>query len=330
MAADCKKRRSYLFGISFIIFSCILTFAQTDLNEVHVQPRYLANAANPSTSLRSEVIHKNVDLVLVPVTITDDVNRLVTGLEKNNFELLESKKPQEIKHFSSEDSPMSIGIILDSSASMAVKMERAREAVTQFCKTANPQDEFFLITFSDVPSLSNDFTSDMQDIQNHLLYTNPKGRTSLLDAIYLGMTKMREATQPRKALLIISDGGDNRSRYTEKEIESSIKESDVMIYAIGLYDRNFQTEEERRGPVLLADLAEVTGGRAYTIDNPNDLPRVAERIGKELRTQYMIGYRPQDIAHDGKWHKIKVILKVPKQFSFLRVHARTGYYAPKE
>lgn len=333
MAADCRKHFSYLFGIFFIICSYILTFAQTDLNEVHIRPAVgllPSGITDASTSSHSEVIRKNVDLVLVPVTITDNVNRLAVGLDKKNFELLENKKPQEISHFSSDDAPLSIGIILDTSGSMAEKIDRAREAVMQFCETANPQDQFFMITFSDIPTLVNDFTSNMQEIQNHLLYANTKGRTSLLDAIYLAMTKMREATQPRKALLIISDGGDNRSRYTKKEIESSIKESDVMVYAIGLYDRTFQTEEERQGPLLLSNLAEVTGGSAYTIENPNDLPLVAERIGRELRTQYMIGYHPKDTARDGKWHKIKIQLKIPKQLSFLRVHARTGYYAPKE
>ncbi len=158
-------------------------------------------------------------MVLVSVTITDPLNRLVTGLDRNNFNLFEGKEQQEIKTFSSEDAPVSIGVIFDMSGSMSSKIDRAREAVVEFFKTANPQDEFFMITFSDKPEQIADFTSSVDDIQGRLLYTIPQGRTALLDAIYLGITKMRQAKYPKKALLIISDGGDNHSRYTEGEIQ---------------------------------------------------------------------------------------------------------------
>ena len=191
---------------------------------------------------------------------------------------------------------------------MSSKIERAREAVIEFFKTANPQDEFFMITFADKPEEISDFTQSVDDIQGKLVYTVPKGRTALLDAIYLGVSKMRQAKYPKKALLIISDGGDNHSRYTEGEIKSLVKEADVLIYAIGIYDHYFHTEEERLGPALLSDVAELTGGRAFTIDNPNDLADVATKIGIELRNQYVLGYRPKNPAHDGKWRKIKVKL----------------------
>ncbi len=198
------------------------------------------------------------------------------------------------------------------SGSMSSKIERAREAVIEFFKTANPQDEFFMITFADKPEEISDFTTSVEDIQGKLIYTVPKGRTALLDAIYLGVSKMRQAKYPKKALLIISDGGDNHSRYTEGEIKSMVKEADVLIYAIGIYDHYFPTEEERLGPALLSDVTELTGGRAFTIDNPNDLADVATKIGIELRNQYVLGYRPKNPGHDGKWRKIKVKLIPPK------------------
>lgn len=314
---------------------------QTDVNDVHIQPREVETNAktqpkenfvpsNTGLSAHVRPMKVDVDLVLVPVTITDPMNRLVTGLEKDNFQLYEGSSKQDIRTFSSEDAPVSLGVIFDSSGSMTSKMDRAKEAVVEFFKTANPQDEFFMITFSDEPETVSDFTSSVDEIQNKLVFAVPRHRTALLDAIYMGVSKMRQAKYPKKALLIISDGGDNHSRYTENEIKSLVKEADVMIYAIGIYDRYASAVEERLGPQLLSDITELTGGRAFTIDNPNDLGDVATKIGVELRNQYVLGYRPTKVVRDGKWRKIKVKLLPPKGLPPLRVYARTGYYAPAE
>jgi Ca-activated chloride channel homolog len=332
--------------------------AQTDVNDVHIIPRITSTEAQPrigqplpaekeaekekteeiarqtvvpaSLNTRVRPLKVAVDLVLVPVTITDPMSRLVTGLEKENFELFEGNAKEEIKSFSSEDAPVSLGVIFDSSGSMSSKMDRAKDAVVEFFKTANPQDEFFMITFSDAPEVVSDFTNSVDDIQGKLVFTVPQKRTALLDAIYMGVSKMRQAKYPKKALLIISDGGDNHSRYTENEIKALVKEADVMVYAIGIYDRYFQSDEERLGPALLGDIAQLTGGRAFTVENPNDLGDVATKIGVELRNQYVLGYRPSKAARDGKWRKIKVKLLPPKGLPPLRVYARTGYYGPEE
>jgi Ca-activated chloride channel family protein len=213
---------------------------------------------------------------------------------------------------------------------MSDKIEKAREAVVEFFKTANPQDEFFMIAFADRPELISDFTRSVEDIQSKLIYTVPKGRTALLDAIYLGMDKMKQAQNSKKALLIISDGGDNRSRYTESEVKSLVRETDVQIYAIGIFDFLGRTPEEANGPALLGDITEVTGGRTYVINNPNELADTATKIGMELRNQYVLGYRPNNDRHDGKWRKIKVKLEPPKGLPPLHVYAKTGYYAPSE
>jgi Ca-activated chloride channel family protein len=312
----------------------------TDVNDVHVQPREIEKPkdappkalVSPTNGLSAHVrpLKVDVDLVLVPVTITDPMNRLVTGLEKENFQLYEGNSSQEIRSFSAEDAPVSLGVIFDSSGSMSSKMDRAKEAVLEFFKTANPQDEFFMVTFNDEPDEITDFTNSVDDIQNRLVFTVPRKRTALLDAIYMGISKMRQAKFAKKALLIISDGGDNHSRYTENEIKSLVKEADVMIYAIGIYDRYASAVEERLGPQLLSDITELTGGRAFTIDNPNDLADVATKIGVELRNQYVLGYRPSKVVRDGKWRKIKVKLLPPKGLPPLKVYARTGYYAPAE
>src|SRR5215467_12711943 len=206
-------------------------------------------------------IQVDVDLVLVPVTVTDDWNRIVTGLDKENFAVMEGNEVQQVRHFSSEDAPLSLGVIFDMSGSMSDKIEKAREAVIEFMKTANPADEFFMITFNDRPQMRADFTQSVEDVQGKLVYTVPRGSTALLDAIYMGISKMRSAHNSKKALLIISDGGDNHSRYTEHEIRSMVKEADVQIYAIGVFTTNAPTPEEVADPTALTEISEVTGGR---------------------------------------------------------------------
>jgi Ca-activated chloride channel family protein len=210
---------------------------------------------------------------------------------------------------------------------MNTKIERARDAVGAMLKASNPQDEFFLITFADQPALVQDFTPSVDDIQSHLLFTTPKGRTCLMDAIVLAVSNMRKARYPRKALVIVSDGGDNRSRYTEKDVKSLIKEQDLLVYSIGVFDRECRSQEARLGPELLAEISSLTGASAYTLDNPNYLPAIAGHIATELRHQYILGYSPDGSRRDGRWRKIKVRLAVPHGLPPLHVQARTGYYS---
>ena len=311
-------------------------FSQTSVNEVHIVPRIKEPVSSAASSLKLvggsllHVIKSDVRLVLVPVSVTDGMQRFVKGLHKENFQVFEGKAPQEIREFSSEDVPVSIGIILDMSGSMGDKLTRVREAIHQFCDTANLQDEFFLIDFSDMPHLAVDFTTSPEEIEKELVFSHPKGRTALLDAIYLGLRKMKSARYQKKALLIVSDGGDNHSLYDEREVRSVARESDVLIYSIGIFDRYVPTVEELRGPTLLSDIAEPTGGRAYVLQSPNEIPAVARHIGAELRTQYVLAYKPENLPVDGKWRKINVKLRLPKKLSYLQAHFRTGYFAPGE
>ena len=331
-------------AISFrATFSCLLALAtsgaiaQTRMDDVHITPREktvdVAAAAYPTAGdhVSGSLIRTSVDLVLVPVTITDGSHRPVIGLYQDNFQLFENKKAQEIKHFSSEDTPVSIGILVDTSGSMSYKLERAREAVKQFCETANPQDEFFMITFADSPRLATDFTTRPQEVENDLLTAQSKGRTALLDAIYMGVRKMRQAHYARRALLILSDGGDNHSLYTERDVRAAVKEADVMIYAVGTYDRYVGTREEIMGPDLLRSVSELTGGQSFRLTDVRELPAVTRAIGTQLRHQYLLAYQPQSARRDGKWHKISVKLRLPNKLHyFLHVDARTGYYAGGE
>jgi Ca-activated chloride channel family protein len=276
-------------------------------------------------------LHMDVDLAVVNVTVTDPYNRLVTGLDPDNFRVYEDSIEQEVVTFSSEDVPISIGVIFDFSGSMANKISKAREAAVQFFKTANPQDEFFLVSFNERAELTSSFTNSVEDLQSRMMLTAPKGRTALLDAIYLGLSQMRGARNAKRALLILSDGGDNHSRYNESDIKRLVKEADTQLYAIGIFDplgyRN-RTAEELNGPSLLSELTEMTGGRVFAVENLNELPDIASKIGMELRNQYVLGYRPSNKAHDARWRKIKIKLRAPKGLPPLNVYSKTGYYAP--
>jgi len=329
----------------FTILGSINADAQDDqLNKVHVPPPNSSTPANATEPKGAEApaatgpdalkvhpgsrIRMNVDMVLVPVTVTDPMNRLVTGLEEQDFQVFENNSGQTISTFASEDAPVSIGIIFDLSGSMTSKLIRARESILQFIKTANPQDEFFVIGFNDRPELIEDFTNSVEDIQARLATVHSGHRTALLDAIYFGLAKMKDATHERKALLVVSDGGDNRSRYTEGEVRAQVRESDTEMYSIGIFDLSAATTEERAGPQLLDELSEETGGRLFRVDDLAEMGDIAEKISTELRNQYVIGYRPRDLTRDGKWRKVKVKVNPPAGLPPLTVHARTGYYAP--
>jgi Ca-activated chloride channel family protein len=280
---------------------------------------------------RGRPVHVDVELALVNVTVTDPYSRIVTGLEADNFRVFEDNIEQEVVNFSSEDVPISIGVILDLSGSMANKLGKAKEAALQFFKIANPEDEFFLVGFNERAQVFSPFTSNVEDLQGRMLAASAKGKTALLDAIYLGLSKMRGAQNGKRALLIISDGGDNNSRYNEKDIKQLVREADTQLYSIGIFEPiayRSRTPEELNGPSLLNEMTELTGGRAFTVENLNDLPDIAAKIGMELRNQYILGYRPSNKAHDARWRKIKIKLRTPKGLPPLTAYSKTGYYAP--
>src|ERR1700751_4049669 len=278
---------------------------------------------NPRTSEKlGKKLKTETEMTLVNVTVTDPYGRLVTGLEQDSFRVFEGNNEEEIVRFSSEDVPISIGVIFDMSGSMTDKIDKSRLAAVQFFRTANPQDEFFLVDFNDRAELVSSFTASVEELQNRLMFTAARGETALFDGIYLGLSQMQGAHNTKKALLIISDGGDNHSRCSEPDIRKFVQEADVQIYSIGLFEPDGgPTPEERAGPSVLYDLTEMTGGRSFTVQNLNDLPDIATKISMELRNQYVIGYHPTDRAHDGKWRKIKIKLKPPKGLPPLTVDA---------
>jgi Ca-activated chloride channel family protein len=278
-------------------------------------------------------IKVDVDLTLVNVTVTDPLDRLVTGLEREHFRVFENGIEQEVLTLSSEDVPVSIGLVFDMSGSMSDKVEKAREAAVQFMRTANPRDQFFLVSFNDRAELTSGFTNSVDELQNRMMFTASRGRTALLDAIYLGLSQMRGARNNKRALLLISDGGDNHSRYNESDVKNYLKEADCQLYAIGIFDPigiRSRTPEELEGPSLLSEMTEMTGGRVFPVGNLGELPDIAAKIGMELRNQYVLGYKSSNPQHNGAWRKIKVKLRPPKGLPSLRVYGKTGYYAPAD
>jgi Ca-activated chloride channel family protein len=272
-------------------------------------------------------------LVLVPAIVTDPLNRFVLGLQKQDFRLFEDGTEQTIVQISGEDVPLSVGLVFDTSGSMGDKLRTSRQAALRFLTTMNSQDEAFLIQFSDHAELAVDFTNQSEEIQNSLTAVQPGGLTAMLDAAELALQQMKKAKNPRKAILIISDGGDNNSRYAAAQIESLVREADVQVYAMGIFEPSIipaLSKEEISGPRLLSQLAEQTGGRAFSASDPTDLPNVAVRIGIELRNQYVLAYSPKNKRKDGKYRKVEVKVNKPAGISDLKVHWRLGYYAASQ
>jgi len=290
--------------------------------QVSIPVRSRTPATRPDFRLES-------DLVLIPVSVTDSRNHAVTGLGREAFRVFEDKKEQTVVQFVREDAPLSVGIVFDSSESMTGKLDKSREAMKQFLRLANPEDEFFLVEFSSRARLTVPLTSDSGEIENRLVNARPKGRTALLDAVCLAIDTLKHARYPRRALLILSDGGDNDSRYSEAEVRDRVRESDLWIYAMGIYEKRtgFRSKEATAGEKLLQGLAEESGGRHFAAESLTDLPVVAARISLELRNQYVLGFRPDNSLRDGKYHRVQVNVV---EGGSLNVSWRPGYYGSPE
>jgi len=297
---------------------------------VSIEPRAKRGGAPPTGA----EIRVDAALVQIPVSVLDRSNRPVTGLDKDNFKVFENNVEQQVKHLTREDQPMAVGLVFDTSGSMKKKLERSVAAAAAFLRTANPEDEFLLVEFSDHARLAHSLTPNPQEIQAQLTLAAAHGRTALLDGIYLGIQQLRKSTKPRKALLILSDGGDNCSRYTQAEVRNLVKESDIMIYAMGVFEGpgvvHVLPEEEANGPDLLGEITEQTGGRLFSVENYNELADVASKISLELRNQYLIAYAPSNLRRDGKYHKVQVKVAALGGSRSLRVAWRPGYYAPRQ
>jgi Ca-activated chloride channel homolog len=292
--------------------------ARTQEDSVAHKPAVAAKDPDPPYSIRV-----NTTYVLIPVTVTDDQNRFVLGLGRSNFGLSEDGNDQKITQVSGEDAPLSVGLLVDTSGSMGMKLDLSRHAVQEFLKTINPADEAFLVEFSDRARLVTGFTNRVETIQDGL---------ASLDAVNIGLHEMKSAKNPRKALLILSDGGDNNSRYTPGEIKDLVREADVQIYCMGVFEPTLMglSLAELSGPRLLARISDQTGGRVFAATRDSQLPAIAKRIGVELRNQYVLAYYPSHNQRDGTYRRVTVKLKPPEGLPPLKARWRLGYYAPSQ
>ncbi len=280
--------------------------------------------AQSSAKQQAPTFRIGVETVFLKVSVTDPLNRYVTGLEQDHFRVWEDKVEQSLVHFTHESAPISVGILFDVSASMKDNIHTARNSIVRFLQAGNPEDEFFLITFNQNTTLVQNFTSHGSTVQNQISFAQPKGRTALYDAVYMGLEKIHDGRNEKKALILITDGEDNSSRYSSGEVREFAKESDVQIYAIG--------EEGKLGygRSEIQNIVAMTGGRAFFPNNFNELDYYIDLIHAELRNQYVLGYVPTNSVHDGKWRRIRVKLEPPEGLPKLIVHAKEGYYAPKK
>ncbi len=288
---------------------------------------YIVNLHGQNRKASKVPIFKvDVDTVFVKVSVTDPLNRYVTGLEKEHFRVYEDKVEQDISHFSQQAAPISVGIIFDVSASMKdnSNIRKAKNAITRFLQSGQPEDEYFLVTFNQRANLIHGFTDQGSTVQNEVAFQKPGGRTALYDAVYRGLDEVQRGKNEKKALIIITDGEDNSSRYSPSEVREFAKESDVQIYGIG--------EEGKLGygRSEIQNVVNITGGRAFFPNNFNELDYYIDLVHAELRNQYVLGYIPTNKAHDGKWRRIKIKLEAPQGLPKLLVRAREGYYAPKD
>jgi Ca-activated chloride channel homolog len=305
-------------GVAVVLFT-LLTCALAAQD----QPPRSEQSTKPEVSPHQ--LKVDVDLVLATVTVTDRNGRFVTGLEKENFKISEDKVAQDIAYFSSEDIPLSVGIILDVSGSMKDKLKTAVEAAITFMKGGSPDDEYFLVEFSDKPTEVFDFTSDISRIQSRFMFSKAKGRTALYDAVYRGLTKLEDSNNQKRALLLITDGEDNRSRYTFSNVREFVKEKDVQMYAIGITG-GWADASAEQGRSLLRDLAAISGGNSFFPSSVYNLENICRTIATELKYQYVLGYHSTNAAKDGEWRKIKVSAEYPN--NKLTTRAKQGYYAP--
>jgi Ca-activated chloride channel family protein len=291
-------------------------------------------AKEPVETVDHVSIRVNSELVLIPVNVFDHKGQPVVGLQKDSFTLLDNDTEQVITHFAVEDAPISVGFVIDASASMVGKMEKSREAVKSFLNTVNSEDEFFLVRFNDRVDLAMDLTRDAEKLQKQIRLIQPSGTTALLDAIRFSITQMmKKAKNVRKSLIIVSDGGDNSSRFTMTELRTLVREADVQIYAIGIFDpadMRPRTSEEASGPELLNEITTQTGGHLFEVNNINQMPKFALELSQAIRSQYLLGYAPSFPRHDGKYHHVEVKLVQPKGSPNLKASWRRGYYSLAE
>ena len=271
-------------------------------------------------------ISVDVNLVVVHATVEDGHGEFVQGLGKEEFKVFENGKEQTIRLFRDEDVPVSVGLLVDNSTSMSSRQKDVAAAAVAFAESSNPLDEMFVVQFNEHVTLglpsTKLFSASPSELEAAVNAVHAFGRTALYDAIAAGLTHLKQATHDKKVLILVSDGGDNSSRHTLKEILADAERSNVIIYAIGMLDEH----DADQNPAFLRKIARITGGVAFLPEEASEAAGICRRIAADIRHQYTIGYTPTDDKLDNTYRKIKITAKGPNR-GRLHVRTRTGYIA---
>ena len=306
-------------GVSLVGFGLAGFALLAQQPRIAIEPRQKSAAAE---TMRRPDLRVDTNLVLIPVSINDPRGRPVAGLEAENFRITDNKEPQTISAFSMEDEPVALGLVFDTSSSMKPYLAGARRAAALFVATANQGDQFLLVEFDSTPRISVPLTEDLAHIKYELTFTQSRGSTAMIDAVYMAMHEIKKSTKQRKALILVSDGGDNNSRYSAGELRTVLQESEVLVYSVAMLGG------DDSNPGLMRSIAEETGGRMFVANS--GLPNIAATISLDLRNRYVLGYVPTNTLRDGLYHKVDLELLPPKGLPKLRAYWRRGYYAPPE
>ncbi len=311
------------------------TTQQQDDRKKPVKPE-LATPQPQQNPQKDYKIGVNVDMVVVHTTVVDKNGQFISGLKKDNFKVFEDAIGQNIVSFSQEDVPVSMGIVIDTSGSMRNKFDDVTKAASAFMRASNPDDEVFLVGFNEEVQLIEDYTNDVDLINDDLNNTVVTGGTALWDAIYLGVQKAQSGSKPKKAVIVITDGEDRDSYYKLDEMVAKVQESDAQIYAIGFLNEvpdkglfgHWTKSEPEKAHDALVRISDETGGKAFFPKDINDIHKIVSQIAFELRNQYSISYIPSNAARDGSWRRIRIALDPPPAAG-QRVRYRVGYFAGK-
>jgi Ca-activated chloride channel family protein len=268
-------------------------------------------APHLAQQIPAQNLQVDVDLVLINATVTDAEGRYVVGMDKDRFHVWEDKVEQKVEYFSTEDAPISVGLIFDASGSMQPMLTYAHQAALAFLRTADARDEYFLVEFNEKPHVTVDLTTDIAKLQEHIMFIPAKGSTALYDAVYVGMEKLKKASYTKRALITITDGDENHSRYSFSNLRDFVREQNVQIFSIGAFG-------------AINGLVEMTGGYAFHGDGLSD---ICEKIAVELKNEYVVGYRSTNRAKDGRWRRVQLKVDTPRGLSKLTIRGKTGYYA---
>jgi len=314
--------RLFVFALAVLLSSLILLAQET--------PQKLEKQEKD----KDYTLSVDVEEVQLPISVLDKEGRPVNGLTKSDFAIFEDNVQQQIKVFKHEDIPLSLGLVIDNSGSMRNKRERVNSAALAFARESNPEDEVFIVNFDDAAYLEQDFTGSIGDLIDALDNLDTRGETAIYDAVYLTVDHVKAGKKDKKALLLISDGEDNVSKYGLNKVLDALRESKVTLYAIGLLENNdqrgglFKKPPSKKAKEVLQKFAEITGGQAYFPKSLDEVEELVKDIAHEIRNHYTISYTPANRKLDGTWREIRVKVNPPKNISKVTVHTKQGYYAP--